>query len=71
MKDYIKFMNGLPWIAKLLITIFLNWPLHGIYRIAKGNLIMGILNLIPPITLIFWIADLVGIILHKKITWLL
>ena len=53
---------GLPWIVTLILAIipFTSWLLGAVTRIIRGHVIAGILQLIPPITLIIWIMDIVG-----------
>lgn len=36
MKEYIKFVDDLPLIVKVLLAIFVGPIVYGIYRIAKG-----------------------------------
>lgn len=69
MKDYIKFVDGLPFIVQLLVAFFLGPLVYGIYRIAKGNVILGLvcIFLLAPL---FWIIDLVSVLLNKKLVWL-
>jgi len=54
---------GPPWIINLILAIIpvTSWFLGGITRILRGHLIAGILQLIPPITVIFWILDIIGV----------
>lgn len=54
---------GLPWIINLILAIIpvTSWFLGAITRILRGHIIAGILQLIPPITLVFWIIDIIGI----------
>jgi NhaP-type Na+/H+ and K+/H+ antiporter len=69
MKDYVKFIDGLPWIAKILVALFLGPLAFGIYRIAKGKVILGLLC----IFIFFWVfvwVDLISILLNKKLVWL-
>lgn len=72
-----KTYEGLPKILKVILQIFLGAIIGGIYRIVrfveKGNtttLIVGILALIPPIDVFFWIVDLVTEITSNEITFL-
>ena len=69
--------EDLPKIAKILIQFFLSYiiSIGGIYRIIRyfetknvTTLVVGILALIPPITVVFWIIDLVTEIMNNKIT---
>lgn len=69
MKDYIKFIDGLPWIIKLIFAFpGLDGIIYGIYRIAKGNLILGIIWIILGIPLL-WIIDLYSVIKHGKVKY--
>lgn len=68
----IKAWNGLSWIVKLILQIFLGYFVSIIYRVAlllnkvKLTTVVGlILSLIPGP---FWIIDLITVILSGKIT---
>lgn len=68
----IKAYNGLSWLVKLLLQIFLGYFVSIIYRVAvllnKFDLkvLLGlILSIIPGP---FWIIDLVTVILNGKIS---
>lgn len=37
MNDYLKAVDGLPLIVKILLAIFVGPIVYGIYRIAKEN----------------------------------
>ena len=61
--------------ALLAIIPVTSWILGGITRIIRGlrgnllTLIIGILQLvIPPVTFVFWIIDIVTSILHGDLT---
>lgn len=60
---------GLPWILNIILAIIpvTSWILGGITRILRGHIITGILQFIPPITLFFWVADIVTVILSKDL----
>ena len=67
--------DALPFIARLLIQIFLGFIASGVYRIVRylerGNtttLIVGIIALIPGPDVIAWIVDLVTLIVNGKPT---
>ena len=55
---------GLEKIVNLILAIipFTSWLLGGITRILRGHLIAGILQLIPPITIVFWVMDIIGVV---------
>ena len=62
-------------IIKIIIQILLGALVGGVYRIVRyletkntTTLIVGILALIPPISFIAWIVDLVHMITKEKIT---
>lgn len=70
-----KTYEALPQIAKILIQILLGAIVGGIYRICRyletkntTTLIAGILCLIPPISFVAWIIDIVTEITANKIT---
>ncbi|MFA5007072.1 MAG: hypothetical protein WC509_06370 [Candidatus Izemoplasmatales bacterium] len=44
MKEYIKLLDGLPLILRIILALpGLDNVVYGIYRIAKGRVIVGIL----------------------------
>ncbi|MDD5293717.1 MAG: hypothetical protein PHW40_05345 [Candidatus Izemoplasmatales bacterium] len=70
MKEYVKFIDGLPLILKVILALpGLDGIFYGIYRIAKGRLIIGILWIILGIA-ILWIIDLVSVLLNGKVSFL-
>ena len=67
--------ESLPKIAKILIQILLGAVVGGVYRILRYletkntvTLVAGILALIPPISFVFWVIDLVTEITGDKIS---
>lgn len=70
MKDYVKLIDGLPWIVRLILALpVIDGIVYGIYRIAKGRLLVGLIWIFIGAT-IFWIIDMVTIILNGKVTFL-
>lgn len=70
MKEYVKFIDGLPLILKVILALpGLDGVFYGIYRIAKGRLIIGILWIILGIA-ILWIIDLISVLLNGKVSFL-
>ena len=68
MKDYIKFIDDLPWIVRLIFAFpCIDGFIYGIYRIAKGRVIAGIIWLLAGWA-ILWIIDIVTIALKGKVT---
>ncbi|MBO5294384.1 MAG: hypothetical protein J6B71_03970 [Clostridia bacterium] len=72
---YTGVYEDLPKIVKILLQIFLGAIVGGIYRILRyvetnnlTTLIVGILALIPPISFVFWVIDLITEITNNKIT---
>ena len=67
--------ESLPKIAKFIIQLILGSIVGGVYRIIRyletkniATLVVGILALIPPISFVFWIIDLVTEITNDKIS---
>lgn len=59
---------GLPWLVNVLLAFFFGWPLGIIERLVRKEYILAILNVfLGPI---FWIVDLVSMIVNKDLKWL-
>ena len=65
----------LPKIVKIILQLILGAIVGGIYRIIRytetkntTTLVAGILTLIPPISFVAWIVDLVTEITSDRIT---
>jgi hypothetical protein len=74
---YCKAVDGLPWIVKLLLVIFFDPIVYGIYRIVKGVkknnivvLIAGVLYLFTGLFVIGWIIDIFTVATSGKVTFL-
>lgn len=68
LKGYVKFIDGLPLILKVILALpGFDGIFYGIYRIAKGRVIIGILWIILGFA-ILWIIDIITIILNGKVT---
>jgi len=64
-------IDQLDWLVKLLLTIFLNWPVMGINRILRGKVVIGIIWLLTcSLCGIGWIIDIITMITKKDITFL-
>lgn len=64
MKEYIRLIDGLPLILKIILALpFIDGIVYGIYRIAKGRLILGIIWILFGTVL--FIIDIVSLILNK------
>ena len=71
MAEFRKTLAGLPWIVKLLLVVF--YDIYGaLYRISKGDtmgIVIGIIQLVTGNLFgIFWIIDLVTVIVKKEVT---
>jgi len=68
MKDYVKAIDKLKIVPKFLMALFLDPLMFGIYRIAKGRIVIGIFWIV---TLGFfglgWLIDLISIIASNKV----
>ena len=65
----------LPKIVKIILQLILGAIVGGIYRIIRftetkntTTVIVGVLALIPPISFIFWVIDLVTELTNNKIS---
>ncbi|MBR7150763.1 MAG: hypothetical protein IKD02_00270 [Clostridia bacterium] len=70
-----KTYEDLPKIVKILLQLILGAIVGGIYRILRytetkntTTLIVGVLAIIPPISFVFWVLDLVTEITSNQIT---
>ncbi len=61
---------GLSFIWSLIIAIIpvTSWICGAVERICRGHVIAGILQLIPPITVVFWVADIITMIVFRDLT---
>lgn len=60
--------DSLPFILKIILALpVIDGFAWGIYRIAKGHVIAGILWIIFG-AVIMWVADLICLVLYKKVT---
>ncbi|MBO4962355.1 MAG: hypothetical protein J6C97_01115 [Clostridia bacterium] len=60
---------GWPWFVTLILTIipFTHWVLGAVTRFMRGNILGGILNIIPIVGQIFWVIDLITVIIKKDL----
>lgn len=71
-----KSFDNLPWIARVLLVLFLGWIISPVYRIIKWTksknivtLVVGILGLVTGVgNIILEVVDLITTILGKGIT---
>ena len=71
MAEFRKTLQGLPWIVKLLLVIV--YDIYGaLYRISRGDavgIIVGVLQLVTGNFFgIFWLIDLITVIVKKEVT---
>lgn len=70
MKSIVKFFDDLPLILKIVAALpVLDGICYGLYRIAKGQLIVGIIWIFIGAA-IGWIIDIVTLVLNGKVTFL-
>ncbi len=67
--------ESLPKIVKVIIQIFLGAIVGGVYRIIRfletknvTTLVVGIVCLVPGVSFIPWIVDIVTEVLYDRIT---
>jgi tryptophan-rich sensory protein len=64
-------IDKLPWLVNLILTFFLDPIIHGINRILRGKVIIGILWIITGgIFGIGWLIDFITVLLYKDIKFL-
>ena len=71
MAEFRKTLQGLPWIAKLLLVII--GDIYGIlYRLTRGDvtgIVVAVLQFITGNFFgIFWLIDLITVITKKEVT---
>ncbi len=68
MKKYVSFIDGLPLILKVILALpALDGIFYGVYRIAKGKVIEGIIWIFIG-AFIGWIVDIFTLVTKGKIT---
>lgn len=76
MKDLVKALEGLPYIVRVLLTIFCDFygNLMRLFRsLAKNNLvgiILAVILLLCSGFIILWIWDVIRVILGKQVWWI-
>ena len=76
MKKLVKTLESLPWLVRVLLTIFVGiyGNLLRLFRsIAKNNIngiILAIILLCTGGLVILWIIDLIMVIFGKRIWWI-
>ena len=75
MKDIIKAIDNLPWIAKLILCIPVLDIVWTVYRLLRSLDAKNTVAIVISIILFFcapfvWLIDLICVILNKKIWWL-
>ncbi len=76
MKDLVKALEGLPYIVRLLLTIFVGiyGNLLRLFRsLAKNNIVGVILAVILLLTggfVVIWIWDVIRVALGKQVWWI-
>ena len=76
MKKLVKTLEGLPWLIRVLLVLFVG--LYGnlirlLKSLAKGNVLGIILSVILLCSggfVILWVVDLICVLLNKPIWWI-
>lgn len=68
-KGYLN--QGFEHIVNLILAIipFTSWLLGAVTRIQRGHVVAGVLQLIPPVTLVFWIVDILSVATNNDLTF--
>ena len=76
-KSLIATYEELDKNVKLILQVLFGWCIGGIYRILRyletkniTTLVVGILALVTPISVVFWVLDLISEYKNNKITLL-
>ena len=74
MKEFLKFMDELPFIAKLILCIPMLDIVWTVYRLIKSIDAKNTAGIVVSIIMFFcapfvWLVDLICVILNKKIWW--
>jgi hypothetical protein len=59
---------GMGYVVSLIMCIFFGWILGVIVRFQRDKILLAILNI--PLFPIFWIIDIVSMIVNKDLEWL-
>lgn len=76
MKSLVKTLEGLPWLIRVLLTLFLGIysNLLRLFRSLAADNIIGIILAVILLCcggfFILWIIDLIMVLLGKKIWWI-
>ncbi len=71
---FVKAVDGLPWIIKLILALPGIDVVYGIYRLVKGLAKNDLVLIVAGLVWIFagwailWIVDIITVITNKKIT---
>ena len=71
---FVKAVDGLPWIIKLILALPGIDIVYGIYRLVKGLAKNDLVLIVAGLIWIFagwailWIVDIITVITNKKIT---
>jgi TM2 domain-containing membrane protein YozV len=62
-------IDDLPWLIKLIFTIFFDPIVMGIHRILRGRVIIGLIWILTGgLFGIGWLLDIVTVLFNKDIT---
>lgn len=58
------------YVVNLILAIIpvTSWIIGGIERIKRGHIVSGLVQLLTPFSIVFWVVDIVTMIKEKDIT---
>ena len=76
MKDLVKTLEGLPWIVRVILTIF--WGVYGnLLRLFKSlaaenvvGIVLSVILLLCGGFIVLWIIDVIMVLMGKQIWWI-
>lgn len=75
-KDFAKALEGLPWIVRLILTIFYD-IFGGLSRLSRSlakknilGIVLGVILLLLGGLIVLWIIDIVCVLLNRNIIWI-
>jgi hypothetical protein len=77
MKQFIKALDDMPFIVKILLCLPVLDIVWNIYRICKSadknnntGIILGVIVLLLGSCTVVWLVDLISVILKKEVLWI-
>jgi hypothetical protein len=66
--EFVHSFDKLDVVVKVILTVFFDPIVGGVYRIAKGRILVGLLWLFTGFFGIGWIIDIITVAQHNKYT---